>query len=86
MHEHPLKSPTDAKIMHTGEQHFYLWTVTDPMTKRRRRLGYRMTETAARERFGDDAVKVEGSLEVRTSTGQTSDFLRSAPPQRPAEE
>jgi hypothetical protein len=32
----------------------------------------------AGQRFGDDAVKVEGSLEVRElSGGHTSDFLRS---------
>jgi hypothetical protein len=34
-----------------------------------------MTEVDARARFGDDAVKVEHSLEVRQSGGgNTSDF------------
>jgi hypothetical protein len=32
----------------------------------------------ARERFGNDAVKVEGSLEIRTPSGSTSTFQRSA--------
>jgi hypothetical protein len=37
-----------------------------------------MTEEDARERFGDDAVKVEGSLEVRHGgSTYTSAFLRS---------
>jgi hypothetical protein len=35
-----------------------------------------MTEETARERFGDDAVKVEGSLEIRQPSGSTSDFGR----------
>ena len=55
----------------------WLWTITDEVTKRRRRTTYRMTEEQAREGFGDDAVKVEGSLEVHTPIGQTSDFLRT---------
>jgi hypothetical protein len=43
----------------------WLWTITDEITKKRRQTRYRMTEAEARDRFGDDAVKVEGSLEVR---------------------
>jgi hypothetical protein len=43
----------------------WLWTITDELTGKRRQTSYRMTEEQARERFGDDAVKVEGSLEVR---------------------
>jgi hypothetical protein len=39
----------------------YLWTITDEVTKRRRQTRYRMSEQAARERHGDDAVKVDGS-------------------------
>jgi hypothetical protein len=39
-----------------------------------------MTEADARARFGDDAVKVEHSLEIRqVGGGQTSDFQRSPP-------
>jgi hypothetical protein len=52
---------------------FWLWTITDPFTNKRRQISYRMTETTARSRFGKDAVKVEGSLEVRHALG---DFLR----------
>jgi hypothetical protein len=44
----------------------WLWTVTDEITGKRRQTRYRMTEADARARFGDDAQKVEGSLEVRT--------------------
>ena len=48
------------------------------MTKRRRQTTYRMTEEKAREGFGDDAVKVEGSLEVRPAVPVfTGDFLRN---------
>ena len=55
----------------------WFWTVTDEITKKRRQTRYRMTEEQARERFGDDAVKVEGSLEIREGAGQsTGDFLR----------
>jgi hypothetical protein len=35
-----------------------------------------MTEEQARERFGDDAVKVEGSLEVQQPT-QGTNFIGS---------
>jgi len=58
----------------------WLWTITDEITKKRRQTRYRMTEAEARERFGDDAVKVEHSLEVReVGGGHTSDFQRSPP-------
>ena len=43
-----------------------LWTVTDQISGKRRQTRYRMTEADARTQFGDDAQKVEGSLEVRT--------------------
>lgn len=56
----------------------WFWTITDELTKRRRQTTYRMTEAQALERFGTDAVKVEGSLEVRQHfRGHTSDFLRN---------
>jgi hypothetical protein len=54
----------------------WLWTITDAIIGRRRQTRYRMTEEEARERFGDDAAKVEGSLEVRTVGQSTSDFQR----------
>jgi hypothetical protein len=37
---------------------FYFWTITDPITKRRRKTRHRMTEKLAFERHGDDAQKV----------------------------
>jgi len=37
----------------------YFWTVTDPITKRRRKARHRMTEKLAFERHGADAQKVE---------------------------
>jgi hypothetical protein len=62
---------------------FWLWTITDPFTNKRRQISYRMTEITARSRFGNDAVKVADSLEVRRALG---DFLRGenakAPPAR----
>ena len=64
----------------SDEIHLWLWTVTDEITKRRRQTRYRMTEADARARFGDDAVKVEHSLEVRQGGGEhTSDFQRLPP-------
>ena len=60
------------------ELRLWIYTVTDEITKRRRQTRYRMTEQDALGRFGADAVKVEGSLEVRRATGgRTSDFMRS---------
>jgi hypothetical protein len=56
------------------ELHLWLWTVTDDITGKRRQTRYRMTEEEARKRFGDDAQKVEGSLEVRTPN-QGTNFL-----------
>jgi hypothetical protein len=46
----------------------WLRTITDPVTGKRRQARYRMTEEQARERFGNDAQKIEGWLEVRTIT------------------
>jgi hypothetical protein len=53
-----------------------LWIITGEVTGKRRQTRYRMTEEQARERFGDDAVKVEGSLEIRKPMGSTSDWRR----------
>jgi hypothetical protein len=58
----------------------WFWTITDPVTKRRRPTRYRMTEAEARERHGDDAVKVEGSLEVRDRAGDNSMARFQFPP------
>ena len=65
----------------TDEIRLWFWTVTDEVTKRRRQTRYRMTEQDALERNGTDAVRVEGSLEIRRFTGpqHTSDFFRKPP-------
>jgi len=55
----------------------WFWVVTNPITKRRRKMRYMMTEEEALARHGADAVKVESSLEVRKRTNtHTGDFLR----------
>lgn len=60
----------------SGEK-FYFWTITDPLTKRRRKTRYRMTEKDAHARHGDDAQKVlEIPGVIYTDHGLTSDFLR----------
>jgi len=63
--------------MHEPPLELWFWIVTDDVTKRRRQTRYRMTQSDALERFGTDAVKIDGTLEVRVRTrGHTSDFLR----------
>ena len=61
------------------ELRLWFWTITNRVTGRRMRTTWRMTEDDARERHGADAVKVEGSLEVRQrgGLGHTSDFMRN---------
>jgi hypothetical protein len=66
--------------VNSSELHLWLWTITDERIGNRRQTRYRMTEAQARERFGDDAQKVEGSLEVRTASHSTN-FRR--PPPKP---
>jgi hypothetical protein len=56
----------------SSEIRLWLWTITDELTGKRRQTRYRMTEEQACERFGDDAQKVEGSLEVRTPSEGTN--------------
>lgn len=56
---------------------YWFWIVTDEVTRKRRQTAYRMTEQVARERFGADAMKVEGSREVHyPDSPSTSDFMR----------
>lgn len=57
-----------------AEVRLWLWTITDPLTGKRRQLRYRMSEENARQQFGEDAQKVEGSLEVR-QPNQGTNFL-----------
>lgn len=56
--------------MAEDELKLWFWTVTDPVTKKRRRTRHRMTEQNARERHGEDAEKVEWSLEIRRPAGE----------------
>ena len=55
-----------------SELRLWLWTITDEITGKRRQSRHRMTEADARAQFGDDAQKVEGSLEVRTPNQGTN--------------
>jgi len=61
-------------LKRAGELHFWLWEYTDEFGKRRRST-WRMTEAQAKAYL--DAMKVEGSLEIRRSVGSTSDLGRS---------
>lgn len=54
--------------MPAHEQWFWIITSDTPPFKRRKTT-WRMTEEVARARHGADAVRVEGSLEVRTDPG-----------------
>ena len=56
------------------------WEYTDEFGKRRV-TRWRMSEATVREsaHVYKDAMKVEGSLEMRRDAGSTSDFLRSLP-------
>ena len=44
---------------------FWLFWITDERTGKRRRTTYRMTPETAKERFGDDAEPVAGTVEIR---------------------
>ena len=59
-----------------AEFRMWLWLVPDEITGKRRRTKYRMTEEEARRRFGNNAEKVEWSLELREPGGSTGDFQR----------
>ncbi len=43
----------------------WFWELKDGLTGKWRRTRYRMTEEDARTRHGDNARKIEGTLEVR---------------------
>ena len=57
----------------TDKLHLWLWEYTDEIGKRRRST-WRMTEAEAAHY--KDAVKVEGSLELRTPLGNTGDWQK----------
>lgn len=58
----------------------WFWTITSERTGKRVKTSWRMTDETARERYGEDAVKVEGTREVRTYLGHTGDL--KIPPRR----
>lgn len=61
-------------------QELWLWTITGTTWPfKRHKTRFRMTEEDARQRHGDDAQKVEGSLEIRQPIGAASDMMRGVP-------
>lgn len=51
----------------TGDRiELWFWELKDELTGKWRKTRYRMTEEEARTRHGDNARKIEGTLEVRT--------------------
>lgn len=54
-----------------GEIRLWLWEYTNEFGKRRRST-WRMTEDSAKAY--KDAVKIESTLEIRSSVGQTGDL------------
>jgi hypothetical protein len=54
---------------------YWLWEYADEDAKRRR-TRYRLTEADTWRRYGETAKRVEGSREVRTPLGNTSDLLK----------
>jgi hypothetical protein len=47
----------------------WFWELKDELTGKWRRTTWRMTEETARTRHGDNARKIEGTLEVRGGIG-----------------
>ena len=56
------------------------WHVTDEITGKRRLTRYLMSEADALARHGADAVRDEGSKEVRTRIGGAGDIAFPAKP------
>ena len=52
-----------------AKAYLWLWEYTDQATGERRRTTWRMTEDAARTRWGNDATKVGPALENPRSLG-----------------
>jgi hypothetical protein len=52
----------------------WFWELKDELTGKWRKTRYRMTEEDARTRHGENARKIEGTLEVRSS-GAGAGFL-----------
>jgi Uma2 family endonuclease len=60
---------------------YWLWDYLDESGKRKR-TGYRLTQRDALDRYGPSAKRVEGSREVRTPLGHTSDWLKPSSRER----
>jgi hypothetical protein len=58
---------------------FWFWRYTDENGKKRV-TRYRLTEDNARRQYGPTAEPVDGSLELRTPVGHTSDWLTRRKP------
>ena len=55
----------------------WFWELKDEITGKWRKTRYRMSEENARTRHGDNARKIEGTLEVREPVGFRVDDLKS---------
>lgn len=76
-----LQPPREAQSSQKNDTVYYFWTVTDEITKRRRKTRYRMTEKVAFERHGADAQKVADIPgETYPDLGSTGDFLKGPRP------
>jgi len=53
--------------MDSDRVELWFWELKDELTGKWRKTRYRMTEEEARTRHGDNARKIEGTLEVRKS-------------------
>jgi hypothetical protein len=60
---------------------YWLWEYLDESGKRKR-TGYRLTQRDALDRYGPSAKPVEGSREMRTPLGHTSDWLKPSSRER----
>ena len=63
------------------EIHLWRWRYTNEFGKRVESRWHMSEESAARYK---DAEKIEGTLEIRTPIGSTSDFMKSQPKSEPA--
>jgi hypothetical protein len=56
--------------------HLWLWEYTDRSTGQRKRTTWRMSEEAARTRWGSDATKAETSPEISPPARNIYSFIR----------
>ncbi len=64
----------------------WFWELKDELTGKWRKTSYRMTVEDARTRHGDNARKIEGTLEVRESDPRGlrlgANIMENLPPRR----